>query len=145
MGLEAIYPNPGFLGLGLIILKGVGVDKPDHAWDEDITYIRMIHGFLYLEVILDLASRCLFSWELSITLEKAFCLEALRRAFLCSKPEIFNTDQGRWFTRSLVRRRHIDDIGYIQQEREEMEVLFILPAERDDLLRPALFQMGDGF
>ena len=49
-------------------------------------------------VILDWHSRYVLSWELSTTLDKAFCLEALRRALGCSKPEIFNTDQGAQFT-----------------------------------------------
>jgi putative transposase len=49
-------------------------------------------------VILDWHSRYILSWELSITLEKAFCMEALKRAIRISKPEIFNTDQGAQFT-----------------------------------------------
>ena len=43
-------------------------------------------------------SRYVLSWELSLTLEKAFCLEALRQALRLSRPEIFNTDQGAQFT-----------------------------------------------
>jgi putative transposase len=38
------------------------------------------------------------SWELSISLETAFCLTALDRALLQAKPEIFNSDQGCQFT-----------------------------------------------
>lgn len=104
MGLEAIYPKPRLSRPGPdhkiypYLLKGVRVSGPDHVWCADITYIRLVHGFVYLVVILDWASRYILSWELSITLEKAFCLEALRRALLCSKPEIFNTDQGSQFT-----------------------------------------------
>jgi len=104
MGLEAIYPKPWLSSPGPdhkiypYLLKGVRVQKPDHVWCADISYIRLVHGFVYLVVILDWASRYILSWELSITLEKAFCLEALRRALRCSKPEIFNTDQGSQFT-----------------------------------------------
>jgi putative transposase len=58
----------------------------------------MAHGFAYLVVILDWHSRHVLSWELSTTLDKGFCLEALRRALRHSRPEIFNTDQGGQFT-----------------------------------------------
>lgn len=104
MGLEAIYPKPRLSSPGPdhkiypYLLKGVRVEKPEHVRGADIPYIRLIHGFVYLVVILEGASRYLLSWELLIMLEKAFCLEALRRALLCSKPEIFNTDRGSQFT-----------------------------------------------
>jgi putative transposase len=104
MGLEAIYPKPRLSRPGPdhkiypYLLKGITVKRPDHIWCADITYIRLAHGFVYLVVILDWASRYILSWELSITLEKAFCLEALGQALRVSKPEIFNTDQGSQFT-----------------------------------------------
>lgn len=104
MGLEAIYPKPRTSQSGPhhtiypYLLKGVTVDRPDHVWCADITYIRLAHGFVYLVVVLDWHSRYILSWELSITLEKEFCLQALKNALWLSKPEIFNTDQGAQFT-----------------------------------------------
>ena len=47
---------------------------------------------------MDWFSRYVLSWELSITLEKEFCIDALNRALWSSCPEIFNTDQGPQFT-----------------------------------------------
>ena len=41
----------------------------------------------------------MLAWELSNTLEVLFCVEALQRALLVGRPEIFNTDQGAQFTR----------------------------------------------
>ncbi len=104
MGLYAIYPKPRTSRscpehkVYPYLLKGVTVDHPDQAWAGDITYIRLLHGFVYLVVIMDWFSRYVLSWELSITLEKEFCLEALRQALLVSTPEIFNSDQGSQFT-----------------------------------------------
>lgn len=104
MGLMAIYPKPRLSVAGPdhkvypYLLKGVKVSRPDQAWCADITYIRLAHGFAYLVVILDWHSRYVLSWELSTTLDKGFCLEALRRALHYSRPEIFNTDQGAQFT-----------------------------------------------
>ena len=104
MGIMAIYPKPR-LSVGgpdhkiyPYLLKGVTIDRPDQAWCADVTYIRLAHGFVYLVVVMDWHSRYILSWELSITLEKEFCLDALNRALLIGKPEIFNTDQGPQFT-----------------------------------------------
>jgi putative transposase len=104
MGLMAIYPKPR-LSVGgpdhkiyPYLLKGLKISRPDQAWCADITYIRLAHGFVYLVVILDWHSRYVLSWELSTTLDKGFCLDALRTALGRSKPEIFNTDQGAQFT-----------------------------------------------
>ena len=64
----------------------------------DITFVRMHRGFLYLVAILDWYSRYVLSWELSNTLDGAFCLAALEEALAQAQPEIFNTDQGAQFT-----------------------------------------------
>jgi putative transposase len=47
---------------------------------------------------MDWFSRYVLAWRTSITLETAFCLEALDQAFAEARPEIFNTDQGSQFT-----------------------------------------------
>lgn len=63
-----------------------------------MTYIRLLHGFVYLVAILDWFSRYVLSWELSTSLETVFCLMALERALQQGTPEIFNSDQGCQFT-----------------------------------------------
>ena len=55
------------------LLRGVEIDRPDHVWCADLTYLRMLHGFVYLVAIMDWYSRYVLSWELSITMEKQFC------------------------------------------------------------------------
>src|ERR1700732_3851451 len=83
---------------------GRGVEKvPLTTWQlvgflSYITYIRMPRGFLYLVAIIDWFSRYVLAWRTSITLETAFCLEALDQAFARARPEIFNNDQGSQFT-----------------------------------------------
>jgi len=104
MGLMAVYPKPRLSAPGPdhkvypYLLKGLPVSRPDQAWCADITYIRMAQGFVYLVAILDWHSRYVLSWELSTTMDKRFCLDALKRALQTSRPEIFNTDQGAQFT-----------------------------------------------
>jgi len=65
----------------------------------DITYIPMARGFVYLAAVVDWFSRRVLAWRVSITLEVAFCLDAVEEALArYGKPRIFNTDQGSQFT-----------------------------------------------
>jgi len=104
MGIEAIYPKPRLSKSHKehikypYLLRGLIIDHPNQAWCVDITYIRMLHGFVYLVAIMDWFSRYVLSWELSTTLETAFCTEALQEALEHACPEIFNSDQGIQFT-----------------------------------------------
>jgi putative transposase len=104
MGLAAIYPKPRLSApnpahrVYPYLLRDVTVNRADQAWASDITYIRLRGGFVYLTVVMDWHSRYVLSWELSNTLDAAFCLSALEKALAISKPEIFNTDQGCQYT-----------------------------------------------
>jgi putative transposase len=104
MGLEAIYPKPK---LSLThpehrvypyLLRDLRIVRPNQVWSTDITYIRLLHGFLYLVAIMDWFSRYVLSWEVSISLDTEFCLTALEQALQQARPEIFNSDQGCQFT-----------------------------------------------
>ncbi len=65
----------------------------------DISYIPMRRGFVYLAAVVDVASRRVLAHRVSITMEAAFCVEALEEALARhGKPDIFNTDQGSQFT-----------------------------------------------
>jgi putative transposase len=105
MGLEAIYqapktstPHPGHR-IYPYLLRGLTVDRADHVWCADITYIPVRRGFLYLIAIMDWATRHVLAWRLSNTMDAGFCVEALCEAMArYGKPEIFNTDQGSQFT-----------------------------------------------
>src|SRR6202041_1945228 len=105
MGIEALYrrprttkPEPGHK-IYPYLLRGVEITRPNQVWATDITYIPMARGFVYLAVVLDWFSRRVLSWRVSITMEAAFCVEALEDALARhGKPEILNTDQGSQFT-----------------------------------------------
>ena len=105
MGIEAIYrrPNTSKPAAGHkvypYLLRGLSIDRPNHVWAMDITYIPMARGFVYLAAVVDWATRRVLSWRLSITMEVEFCLEAVEEALAkYGKPAIFNTDQGSQFT-----------------------------------------------
>jgi putative transposase len=105
MGIEALYrrpntskPAPGHK-IYPYLLRGMTIDRPNQVWAMDITYVPMARGFVYLAAVVDWFSRRVLAWRLSITLEAAFCVEALEEALAChGKPGIFNTDQGSQFT-----------------------------------------------
>jgi putative transposase len=105
MDVEAIYrkPNTSKPALGHkiypFLLRGMKVDRSNQVWAMDITYVPMARGFVYLSAVIDWFSRRVLSWRLSITLEAAFCIEALEEALARhGRPEIVNTDQGWQFT-----------------------------------------------
>jgi putative transposase len=104
MGLEAIYPKPRLSQPAAdhliypYLLRGVSVDRVNQVWSADITYVRLAAGFVYLVAVIDWFSRYVLSWAVSITMDVAFCVEALEQALSQGQPEIFNTDQGAQFT-----------------------------------------------
>lgn len=104
MGLYAICPGPKTSKkkeasyIYPYLLRGLKIDRPNQVWCADITYIRMLQGFLYLVAIMDWYSRYVISWALSNTLDTTFCLEALDEALEKGSSEIFNSDQGVQFT-----------------------------------------------
>jgi putative transposase len=104
LGLCCIYrkpktsvPNPQHKKYPYL-LKNVAITKNNHVWGTDITFIRLVRGWAYLTAVLDWYSRYVLAFRLSITMEKEFCIDALREALGAAKPEIFNTDQGSQFT-----------------------------------------------
>lgn len=105
MGIEAVYRRPGSSTpapghkVYPYLLRGLKIERPNHVWAMDITYIAMARGFVYLAAVVDWFSRRVLAWRLSITLEAEFCVEAVEDALgRYGKPEIFNTDQGSQFT-----------------------------------------------
>ena len=105
MGVEAIYrrpntskPAPGHK-IYPYLLRKLPVTRPNQVWAMDITYIPMKRGYVYLAAVVDWNTRRVLAWRLSITLETAFCIEAVEEAMAkYGKPDIFNTDQGSQFT-----------------------------------------------
>lgn len=107
MGLEAQCPKPNLSRPAKghkvypYLMKSMQVDRPNHAWCADITYVRMEQGFMYLVAVMDWHSRKVLSWELSNTLDSDFCVNAFEKALWANgSPRVFNTDQGSQFTSS---------------------------------------------
>ncbi len=117
MGLEAIYraprtstPHPAHR-VYPYLLRNVTINRRDHVWCADLTYIPVQRGFLYLVAIMDWASRHVLAWRLSNTMDASFCVAAVNEAITkYGRPEIFNTDQGSQFT-SLDFTSALHDAG----------------------------------
>ncbi len=105
MGIEALYRKKSTSRrdpdheIHPYLLRNLTIERPNHVWALDITYLPMKRGFVYLCAVMDWASRRIMSFRLSNTLTADFCVEALEEAIARhGAPEIVNTDQGSQFT-----------------------------------------------
>jgi putative transposase len=104
MGIAGICPGPNLSKRNLehqiypYLLRNVTSSYPNHVWGIDITYIRLVGGWMYLVAVLDWFSRYIVSWELDQTLELPFVLKAIECALAQAVPVIWNSDQGSHFT-----------------------------------------------
>jgi putative transposase len=105
MGIAALGPKPRTTKpapghkIFPYLLRNLVIERPNHVWAADITYVPIGRGFLYLVAIIDWASRAVLAWRLSNTMDVSFCVSALEEALArFGKPDIFNTDQGSQFT-----------------------------------------------
>jgi putative transposase len=104
MGIAGISPGPTLNRrdpehqVYPYLLRGVTAAHPNHLWSIDITYVRLVAGWMYLVAVLDLYARYIVSWALDDTLELPFVLDAVTQALARAQPKIWNSDQGSHFT-----------------------------------------------
>ncbi len=58
----------------------MAIERANHVWCADITYIPVQRGFLYLVAIMDWANWRVLAGSLSNTLDAGFCVETLDEA-----------------------------------------------------------------
>lgn len=83
-----VYPN---------IIRGKEVTGINQVWVADITYIRIMTGFVFLAVILDVYSRRVIGWALSKHIDHELTTAALKMAIDLRKPlpgTIHHSDRG---------------------------------------------------
>jgi putative transposase len=117
MGLQGITPKKNLSWPNKehqvypYLLKGLDIIRSNQVFCADITYIPMRKGFIYLTAVMDWYSRYVVSWKVSLTLDAAFCVEALVEALTIGNPDVFNTDQGSQFTSkdftTILKNHHI--------------------------------------
>jgi putative transposase len=106
---HAVAPN--------VLARRFGVAShpvPDRTWAADITYIPTREGWLYLAVILDLASRRVVGWSLRTRLDQELALNALRMAFTHrgARGGVHHSDRGVQYA-SGAYRQLLKDAGFI--------------------------------
>ncbi len=73
------------------------VDRPNKIWVGDVTFIATREGWLYLAVMIDLYSRKVVGWSMSVRIDKRLVLDALEMA-LCRRDRndkiVHHTDRG---------------------------------------------------
>ena len=82
------YPN---------LVKGMAVTRRNQVWIADITYIRILTGFMYLAAVLDAWSRKVIGYAISTAIDTSLTLEALKMAIEGRHPGpgvIHHSDQG---------------------------------------------------
>ncbi len=73
------------------------VSHTDRVWVSDITYVPTRLGFLYLAVVIDLASRRVVGWAMREDLSAELALSALRMALAARRPAqglLHHSDRG---------------------------------------------------
>jgi len=88
----------------------------NRAWVSDITYCSTVEGWLYLAVVMDLASRRIVGWSMSDRLETDLVCQALKAASWRRKPApglIMHSDRGSQYASDRYRRL-ITDFGMLQ-------------------------------
>ena len=90
MGGTLLMANSGTLLLA--------IDTPSSNI-QDITYIKLKGGIVYLAAIIDWYSKAVLSWRISNTMDSSLVMSVLHEALdRFGSPEIFNTDQGSQYT-----------------------------------------------
>ena len=111
MGIEGIHPGPNLSKraqqsrITPYLLRNVTAQYPQHLWGVDITYIRLLGGWMYLVAVIDWYSRYVVSWELDQSMEQPFVMRAVESALSKGIPVIWNSDQGSQFTSDLYTKR----------------------------------------
>lgn len=79
---------------------------PDRAWAADITYIPTREGWLYLAVVLDLATRRVVGWAVRTRVDQELALAALRMALLHrgARGGLHHSDRGVQYASAAYQR-----------------------------------------
>ena len=100
------------------LLRNLEIQKPNHVWSLDISYIPMVRGYMYLLAIMDVYSRCILGWSLSDTMEAEWVVNTLRMTVnKYGRPEIINPDQGSQFTSD----EYVDYVKSLETVRISMD------------------------
>ena len=90
------------------LAKDLAPTGPDQLWVADLTYIRVLSGFVYLAVILDAWSRRVVGWALSRRIDAELAVAALEAAIADRKPPpgcVHHSDRGSQYASEPYRTK----------------------------------------
>jgi putative transposase len=90
------------------LAKDLTPTGPDQLWVADLTYVRILSGFVYPAVILDAWSRRVVGWALSRRIDADLALAALAAAIAGRKPPpgcVQHADRGSQYAAEPYRRQ----------------------------------------
>ena len=95
-----------------LLARAFDVERVNDVWAADLTYLDTIEGWLYLAVILDLASRRVIGWSMSDSMESSIAIDALEMALDGREPpRMHHSDQGVQYAsaryQALLSEHHI--------------------------------------
>jgi putative transposase len=94
-----IFPN---------LAKDLAPTGPDQRWVADLTYVRILSGFVYLAVILDAWSRRVVGWAISRRIDADLALAALEAAIADRGPPpgcLHHSDRGSQYASEPYRKK----------------------------------------
>lgn len=100
--VRLFYPN---------LIRGIKLNGPNQVWATDLTYIKLLKEYVYLNAVIDIYTRKIVGWALSRDLSHKFCLQALDIAVKKYKPPegiIHHSDRG-------VQYACVDYIEYLKK------------------------------
>ena len=86
---HTVYPN--------LLKKHSSSDGINKVWVSDITYVRILTGFVYVAILMDLYSKKVIGWAVSRNIDRFLTLGALKMAVKKREPKpgcIHHSDRG---------------------------------------------------
>jgi transposase InsO family protein len=96
-----------------VVAQQFRVERSNTVWVGDITYLRLVTGWLYLAVVLDLCSRKVVGWAVADHLGHELPLLALQRALARRRPRpglVHHSDRGSQYA-CVEYRRCLEHVG----------------------------------
>ena len=103
-GVKLFFPN---------LIRGIKLNGPNQVWATDLTYIKLVKEYVYLNAVIDVYTRKIVGWAISRDLSHKFCLQSLDLAVKKYKPPagiIHHSDRG-------VQYACIDYVEYLNQNK----------------------------
>jgi transposase InsO family protein len=105
-GVRLFYPN---------LIRGLKINAPNKVWAVDLTYIKLVNEYVYLNAVIDVYTRKIVGWAISRGLSHKFCLQSLDAAVKKYKPPV-----------GII---HHSGLGYKTPSEFEEEILKLKPAK----------------